>query len=422
MAEFERILLRDIGKPNSWSLQTYEKGGGYKALKKALSTYSPDEVIELVKSSGLRGRGGAGFPTGVKWSFVPKDTDKPKYVVANADEGEPGTFKDRVILEEEPHMLIEGIILAAYAIGAHESYIYLRKEYPLAKERLLNAIEEARKAGYLGKNILNSGFDIEIYVYIGAGAYICGEETALLESLEGRRGHPRKRPPFPATHGLYLCPTVVNNVETLANVPFIVIHGPAWYRQFGTEKSPGTKLFSCSGAIKRPGVYEIPLGSITLKQLVFDVCGGMKEGHELFGVIPGGVSAPILTPEEIDVPLDYESIAAKGSMLGSGGVIVLDKSFSAVTYARRAAEFYAEESCGKCVPCREGTPWLVEILKKIESEEGTEEDYNLLLDIAKAMRGKTFCPLGDSAACMVENFATKYKEDFEALLKKPVIV
>ncbi len=422
MVEFERILLRDIGKPESWSLKTYEKGGGYKGLKKALSSYSPDEVIELVKSSGLRGRGGAGFPTGIKWSFVPKDTDKPKYVVANADEGEPGTFKDRVILEEEPHMLIEGIILAAYAIGAHEAYIYLRKEYPLAKKRLLDAIKEAKEAGYLGKNILGSGFDIEIYVYIGAGAYICGEETALLESLEGKRGHPRKRPPFPATHGLYSCPTVVNNVETLANVPFIVLHGPTWYRQFGTEKSPGTKLFSCSGAIKRPGVYEIPLGSITLKQLVFDICGGLKEGSELLGVIPGGVSAPILTEDEIDVPLDYESIAAKGSMLGSGGVIVLDRSFSAVTYAKRAAEFYAEESCGKCTPCREGTPWLVHILEKIENGHGTPEDYDLLLEVVNMIRGRTFCPLGDSAACVVEAFATKFKEDFDRLIKRPVTV
>ncbi len=409
MAKEYRLLLSYTDVENSHTLQAYLSLGGYSAIKKALFDMSSQDIIEEVKKSKLRGRGGAGFPTGLKWDFVPKDHPGPKYVVCNADEGEPGTFKDREILYKAPHLLIEGMIIAGKAIGANKGYIYLRYEYIWLFQRLKDAIKEAYKAGYLGKNILGSGFDFDLYVYLGAGAYICGEETALLESLEGKRGIPRLKPPYPAQAGLYGKPTVVNNVETLANIPIIVNKGGDWYASLGTKESTGTRLFAVSGPIKKPGVYEFELGSLTLRELIFDVCGGLKEGNELLGVIPGGISAPVLTPDELDVPLTMEDIAKAGSMLGSGAVIVLDKSVSLISLMRRTAEFFAYESCGKCTPCRDGTNWMTRILVSAEKKGRLDdEDLNLLEGVIEDIKGKCFCPLGESAQMAVEAFLKKY--------------
>jgi len=409
MAKEYRLLLSYTDVENSHTLQAYLSLGGYSAIKKALFDMSPQDIIEEVKKSKLRGRGGAGFPTGLKWDFVPKEHPGPKYVVCNADEGEPGTFKDREILYKAPHLLIEGMIIAGKAIGANKGYIYLRYEYIWLFQRLKDAIKEAYKAGYLGKNILGSGFDFDLYVYLGAGAYICGEETALLESLEGKRGIPRLKPPYPAQAGLYGKPTVVNNVETLANIPIIINKGGDWYASLGTKESTGTRLFTVSGPVKKPGVYEFELGSLTLRELIFDVCGGLKDGHELLGVIPGGISAPVLTPDELDVPLTMEDIAKAGSMLGSGAVIVLDKSVSLISLMRRTAEFFAYESCGKCTPCRDGTNWMTRILVSAEKKGRLdEEDLNLLEGVIEDIRGKCFCPLGEAAQMTIEAFLKKY--------------
>ncbi len=408
--DFPKILLAHIEDPSVRTLEGYERVGGYEALRMALQELTPDEVLQRVKDSGLRGRGGAGFPTGLKWTFVRQAQGDPKYVVVNADEGEPGTFKDRVILDHKPHMLIEGTILAAYAMGAREAYIYLRWEYPAQYRILEKAIQEAYEKGYLGENILGTSFSLDMYLFRGAGAYICGEETALLESLEGKRGEPRLKPPFPAQAGLYGKPTAVNNVETLASVPPIVKHGAEWYRSFGTEKSPGTKLFNVSGGVKHPGTWEIPLGSITLRELVFDLAGGPREGHTILGIIPGGLSTPILSEEEWDTPLDYESMAARGTFLGAGSVIVVDDAVPFPTLVRRAVEFYAVESCSKCTPCREGTAWLTRMFRKLEEVGGTGEDRKILDKIIRYMRGKTFCPLGDSAAMISQAFLEKYED------------
>ncbi len=406
-----RLLLSYTDAKDSHAIDTYISLGGYESLRKALFDMSPQDIIEEVKKSKLRGRGGAGFPTGLKWDFVPKDHPGPKYVVCNADEGEPGTFKDREILYKAPHLLIEGMIIAGKAIGANEGYIYLRYEYIWIFQRLKDAIKEAYNKGFLGKNILGSGFDFDLYVYLGAGAYICGEETALLDSLEGKRGLPRLKPPYPAQFGLYGKPTVVNNVETLATVPIIINKGGEWYSSLGTEESTGTRLLAVSGAIKKPGVYEFELGSITLRELI-EYCGGMKEGSEFLGVIPGGISAPILKEEDLDTPITMEDIAKKGSMLGSGAIMVLDRSVKILSLIRRTSEFFAFESCGKCTPCRDGTAWMTRILVDVEKRGFmTEEDVDMINSIVNEIKGKCFCALGEAAQMSVGAFVNKYKDE-----------
>jgi NADH-quinone oxidoreductase subunit F len=412
----EKILTQNWGLKDSHTLKVYESSGGYKNLEK-LFQMTPDQVIEEVKNSGLRGRGGAGFPTGLKWSFIPKDSSKPHYLCINADESEPGTFKDRYIMELNPHQLIEGSIICCYAIGAKAAYCYIRGEFVFPLKRTEEAIAEAYRAGYLGKNIKGSGFDLDIFVHRGAGAYICGEETALLESLEGKRGYPRIKPPFPAVVGLFGSPTVINNVETLAALPYIISNGAAAYRQYGTEKSPGTKLFSVSGHVKKPGNYEIPLG-YSLKKLIYEDCGGMRNGKALKAVIPGGSSVPILNRQEAEeANLDYESLQAKGSMLGSGGVIVMDETTCMVRSLLNLAHFYAHESCGQCSPCREGTGWARKILERLEEGQGTQKDFDLLLEIADNMMGKTICVLSDALAMPIQSFLKRFRGEFEEHLK-----
>jgi NADH-quinone oxidoreductase subunit F len=404
-----QVVTKNFEKPDSHTLNVYEEGGGYKTLQKVLSSRSPQEVLEEVKRSNLRGRGGAGFPTGIKWGFVPTETMKPIYLCVNADEGEPGTFKDRFIMERDPHMLLEGIILTCYSIGSHRSYVYIRGEFVLAGQRVEKAVEEAYARGYLGKNILDSGFDLDVSVHYGAGAYICGEETALLESIEGKKGWPRVRPPFPAVEGLFHCPTVINNVETLAKVPHILEKGAAWFASLGTERSGGTKLFAVSGKVNRPGLYEYPMGT-PLRTIIEEGAGGVPEGKKIKGVIPGGASCPVLSAEEIDVCMDYDSLAQAGSMLGA--VIVLDEDTSMLETLLNLEKFFARESCGQCTPCREGTRWIVQILHRIAAGKGTPEDPDLLLDIANHMGGPTVCPLGDAAAGPVKSFVTKFREEF----------
>ncbi len=408
----ELVLTKNFDLPESWTIAVYEKTGGYQAVRKTLAM-KPAEVIAEVKNSGLRGRGGAGFPAGMKWGFVPQNAGKPTYLCVNADESEPGTFKDRAILERDPHRLIEGAIITAYAIQSHTAYVYIRGEFDLPRRRLEQAIQEAYQKGYLGKNILGSGYDLELYLHRGAGAYICGEETALLSSLEGFRGYPKIKPPFPAVKGLFECPTVVNNVETLAAVPFILEKGAQAYKAVGTEKSPGTKLFSVCGPVKKPGVYEMPLGT-PLRLLIREYCGGMQEGKVLKAVVPGGSSVPVLTAQEVEeVNLDYESLQAKGSMLGSGGVIVIDESYCMVRALLNLARFYSHESCGQCSPCREGTGWAYKILQRFEAGEGTAEDIALLQDIGKKMTGATICVLADALAMPIASTIGKFREEFE---------
>lgn len=408
----EPVITRNFSLPNSHTIGVYEKTGGYQALKRALKM-KPAEVIQEVKESGLRGRGGAGFPTGAKWGFVPQNTGKPIYLCINADESEPGTFKDRAILERDPHRVLEGSIIAAYAIGAHTAYIYIRGEFDLPLKRIEQALKEAYEEGYLGKGILGTKFHLEVVVHRGAGAYICGEETALLESIEGKRGYPRIKPPFPAVVGLFGCPTVVNNVETLAALPYILQKGAEEYRKMGTEKSPGTKLFSICGPVQRPGVYELPLGT-PLRTLIREQARGMRKGKVLKGVIPGGSSVPVLTAQEVEgVHLDYESLQANGSLLGSGGVIVIDRDTCMVRALMNLARFYAHESCGQCSPCREGTGWAYKILKRMEEGGGTAEDIGLLLDIGKKMMGTTICVLADSLSMPIASYIGKFREEFE---------
>ena len=407
------VLLEGATEEGSEAIDFYERQGGYAALKKALKEMSPEEVTAEVKESGLRGRGGAGFPTGMKWGFLAKGTGKPTYLLVNADESEPGTFKDRSIIEFRPHTLIEGSVISSYAIGAHIAYIYIRGEFVRQAEMLEKALADARKAGYVGKNILGSGFDVEIYVHRGAGAYICGEETGLIESLEGKRGYPRLKPPYPAAIGVFGSPTIVNNVETLANVPFIIEKGAAWFMGIGTEKSTGTRIFGVSGHVKRPGIYELPMG-LPLRELLDEHCGGVRSGHTLKGVIPGGSSVPVLRADEIDgVNLDFESCAEAGTMLGSGGMIVLDDTVCMVDAGLNVARFYAHESCGQCTPCREGCWWMVGILNRLEKGEGRMEDIDLLADITDNMMFKTICPLGDAAAMPIESYVKKFRDEFE---------
>jgi len=410
----EKILLRNIETTDSHTLAVYKSRGGYRAFEQVLRGMSPEKLIEEVKASGLRGRGGAGFPTGMKWGFVPKDSPKPKYVICNADESEPGTFKDRLLIEKDPHATIEGTILAAYAIQSHTAFIYIRGELVFGSKVLQGAIDEAAQAGYLGKNILGSGYDLELILHRGAGAYICGEETGLLSSLEGGRGWPKVKPPFPATHGLFGCPTVVNNVETLATLPWIIDQGAARYAAIGTEKSKGTKLFSVSGHIRKPGVYEVEMG-YPFKRFLEEDCGGVPDGRKLKGVIPGGSSMPVLRADELEpVRMDYESMQAAGSMLGSGGVIVMDDSTCMVQAAWNVARFYAHESCGQCTPCREGCHWMEKIFRRIESGEGEKGDLDLVLNISGNITGNTICPFGDAAAWPAAAFIKKYRAEFEA--------
>ena len=409
-------LFKDIDTPGLTGLDVYRKLGGYEAVTASLGKSSPDEVIEIVKASGLRGRGGAGFPTGLKWSFVPKQSPKARYIVCNADESEPGTFKDHELMVKNPHQLIEGMILAGYAIGSHTGYIYLRGEFEYVQRIVDRAIAEARAAGLLGDNVAGSGYAFQLHTHLGAGAYICGEETALLSSLEGYRGQPRLKPPFPAVEGLYACPTVVNNSETLMSVPGIVKNGAAWYRQWGNEKSAGTKVFSVSGPVKRPGNYEVPLG-YSMKQLIEQDCGGMCDGLKLKAIIPGGSSVPMLPAADLDTPLDYESMNAKGTFLGSGGVIVIDDQTCIVDALWNLIRFYQHESCGKCTPCREGTYWMSEVLERLENGEGRDTDIDLLADVADNILGKSFCALGDAAAMPVQGALKHFRAEFEHHVK-----
>ena len=410
------VLSRFWSDRQSWTLASYLRRGGYTGLKAALAV-APDDVIELVKASGLRGRGGAGFPVGMKWSFIPqgeRDTSDAHYLVVNADESEPGTCKDMPLMLASPHTLIEGVAIAAYAIRARHAVVYLRGEVVPVLRRLQAAVAEAYDAGYLGSNILGSGYDLDLIVHAGAGAYICGEETALLDSLEGRRGQPRLRPPFPAVAGLYACPTVVNNVESIASVPPIMVNGVDWFKSMGTEKSPGFTLYSLSGHVKRPGQYEAPLG-ITLRELL-DYAGGVRAGHELKFWTPGGSSTPLLTAEHLDVPLDYEGMASVGSMLGTKALQIFDETTCVVRAVRRWTQFYAHESCGKCTPCREGTYWLAQIYARLEDGRGTPEDLDKLLDISEAILGKSFCALGDGAASPIMSSLKYFRAEYEAHL------
>jgi NADH-quinone oxidoreductase subunit F len=403
-----KVLLANIDKPNSTSVEVY---GDYAAARQALAM-KPEEIIQIVKDSELRGRGGAGFPTGAKWGFVPKNAPKPTWLLCNADESEPGTFKDRVIMEKDPHLLIEGMIISAYAIGSNPmAYIYIRGEFYYGAVVLDQALEEARAKGYLGKNIFGSGFDFDITVHRGAGAYICGEETGLIESVEGHRGQPRVKPPFPAVVGVFGGPTVVNNVETLACVPLIIKNGAEWFKSFGIPKNTGPKLYCVSGTVKKPGVYEFPMG-INLKELVFDHCGGLPEGRKLKAVIPGGASAPMLTADEIDIPLTFDALMKAGSMLGSAGIIVLDDSVCIVDAVWRLSKFFAHESCGQCTPCREGTNWLESVLDRLERGEGRPQDADLLLDMSDNIGGKSLCALGDAAIGPVISSVKKFRDEY----------
>jgi NADH-quinone oxidoreductase subunit F len=406
-----RFLTARVDKPNSHLLDTYEADGGYETARRVLTEMDPAAVIEEIKASGIRGRGGAGFPTGVKWGFIPKGV-YPRYLVVNADESEPGTFKDRIIMEYDPHQLIEGIIMSAYAIEAEQAFVYIRGEYYFAYTRLVQAIEEARAKGYVGKNIFGTDKHLEIVVHRGAGAYECGEETAQLSSLEGYRGHPRLKPPFPAVEGLYSKPTIVNNVESIANVTHVMRYGVEWYRQFGTEKSPGMRIFCLSGNVKRPGLYELPHGA-TLRELIYEHGGGpVKDDVPIKAIVPGGLSMKILTADQLDTPLDYESIQEAGSLLGSAGVIVIDAEHSMVEVARRTLNFYREESCGKCTPCREGTAWLERILERIEAGGGRQKDLELMEYIASNVTGKSFCPFGDAAVWGLQSNLAKFRHEF----------
>ena len=407
-----KVLTANIDKPNSASIDTYTAAGGYEDARRALTTMKPDEVVQLVKDSELRGRGGAGFPTGNKWSFVPKNAPKPTYLLCNADESEPGTFKDRVIIEKDPHLLIEGMIIAGYAIGSSPmSYIYIRGEFYFGATVLDKALDEAREKGFLGKNIFGSGFDFDITVHRGAGAYICGEETGLIESLEGHRGQPRVKPPFPAVVGVFGGPTVVQNVETLACVPLILRNGADWFKSFGTPKNTGPKLYCVSGNVKKPGVYEFAMG-LNLKELIYEHCGGITGDRKLKAVIPGGASAPMLLPDEIDIPLNFDALMKAGSMLGSAGIIVLDESVCIVDAVWRLSKFFAHESCGQCTPCREGTNWMESILDRLERGEGRKQDADLLLDMADNIGGKSLCALGDAAIGPVISSVKKFRDEY----------
>ncbi len=410
----ELVLSARFQKPDSHRITTYLHDEGYQAARHVLETLTPEEVIAEVTRSNLRGLGGAGFPTGKKWSFVPTETTKPKFLVVNADEGEPGTFKDRYLLERDPHRVIEGILIAAYAIGAHKCYVYIRGEYDVPLARFRQAVEEAAQYGFVGPRVFGRPFALDIVIHRGAGAYICGEETALLSSLEGYKGFPKLKPPFPAVEGLFHCPTIVNNVETLACLTTIFAKGAAWFAQLsGTPRSGGTRLFSLSGHIEKPGLYEAPQ-SVTLRQLIYDYAGGVRDGRQLKAVIPGGISAKILTADEIDVPMDFDALQQAGTMAGSAGVIVMDGTTCMVKALWIATKFFAHESCGQCSPCREGTGWIHKIVTRLVAGHGRPQDLEVLLRTAGAMEGRTICVFADAAAWPVQSYITKFREEFES--------
>jgi NADH-quinone oxidoreductase subunit F len=409
----ERILTRCREIPELRRIDVYEAHGGYRAVRRALKELRPDEITEMVKASNLRGRGGAGFPAGVKWGFLPKDSTKPRYLCVNADESEPGTFKDRVIIENDPHQLLEGTIVSAYAISSHIAYIYIRGELAFGARRLEEAIAEAYAKGYLGRNILGSGFDLDVYVHRGAGAYICGEETGLLESLEGKRAYPRVKPPFPAVYGLFGCPTIVNNVETLACVPHIVLRGADWFRSIGPANCPGPKLYCVSGHVVRPGVFELPMGTV-LREIIFEHAGGIRGGNRLKAVIPGGASMPVFTADEIDVAMDFDSVQQAGSFLGSAGIIVMDETTCMVRALEYLTRFFHHESCGQCTPCREGTGWLHKLTRALEQGQGRVEDVDLLIQIADNIQGNTVCLLADACAMPTRSIVWKFRDEFRA--------
>ena len=418
MPERVKILSGDWDKPESWSLATYKASGGWQALPKALKM-QPQKIVDEVAKSNLRGRGGAGFPTGMKWNFVRKETSFPKYLVVNADEGEPGTFKDRAILEKSPHMFVEGLVIGCYALDCHLTYVYCRGEFrKAAAARLQQAIDDACAQGYLGKNILGSGFDLDMHVVIGAGAYICGEETALLESLEGRKGYPRLKPPFPANAGggLFKQPTAVNNVETLANVPVIVEKGGDWFANVGVPKNGGTRLYAVSGHVNLPGVHEAPMGT-TFRVLLDEYSGGMRGNKKLKAIIPGGSSSAVMTAEEVDWPSDFDTLKAKKTMAGSGGVVYLDEDTNMAFALANVMRFYAHESCGQCTPCREGTAWLSRLLDKICAGRGEKLDVDNVHQIARQMEMKTICALADGAAMPAKSYIEKFRADFDALVR-----
>ena len=412
----QRIIRNYVDRPDSYTIESYLSSGGYSALRKTLGM-APGDITDVVKKSGLRGRGGAGFPAGIKWSFVPPDSKKPVYLCCNADESEPGSFKDREILEKDPHQMIEGIIIACYAIRSHKAYIYIRGEMPYGAKRIQQALDEAYAHGYLGKNILLSGFDIDIKLYIGAGAYICGEETGLLESIEGKKGEPRPKPPFPAQIGLFGCPTIVNNVETLACVPHIINNGADWFASIGTPRNTGTKIFGLSGHVTNPGLYELPLG-INLLELIEEYGGGVLGGRRIKAVSPGGSSSAVFSADELDIAMDFDSIAAAGSMLGTAGVTVMDETVSMVKVAQNLAHFYRDESCGQCVQCREGTWWLEKILREIDEGKGSIEYIDIILDACSQMRGTTICALADGCAMPIDSIVRKFRDEFEEQIKR----
>lgn len=413
----EKIILRNQDIPDIADIDVYERNGGYEALKRAVQGMTPEQVTDVVKASGLKGRGGAGFPTGLKWSFLPKGVF-PRYLVVNADESEPGTFKDREIMEKNPHQFLEGVIISAYAIQCNHAFIYIRGEYPVAARILEEAIEAARARGYVG-NVLGGDYNIEITVHRGAGAYICGEETALLDSLEGKLGMPRVKPPFPAVVGLYGKPTVINNVETLANIPPIIEKGADWYKSIGTEKSSGPKVFCVSGHVNRPGNYEAPLGAITLRDLIFgdEYARGVRGGKNVKAILTAGASAPMLTAQHLDTKLDYEAIAAAGSILGSASIIVLDEDTDIPWATQKMIEFFKHESCGKCTPCREGTYWLLTLLQRINAGDAKVADIEMLPVVTSQMLGRTLCPLGDFATSPVTGSLKWFKSEYGAKVK-----
>jgi NADH-quinone oxidoreductase subunit F len=408
----EKLISKFFDIPSANALSVYLSEGGYETAKRALNEMKPEEIEAEVKKSNLRGLGGAGFSCGMKWSFVPRTTGKPIYLVVNADEGEPGTFKDKYIMMHAPHLLIEGMILAAYAVGIHKAYIYIRGEYELPYVKLNAAVHEAYEHGFLGENIFGTKFRFDIVIHRGAGAYICGEETGLLESLEGKKGYPRLKPPFPAVVGLFGCPTVINNVETLSYLPFILKQGGEWFAALGTERNGGMRLFSVSGHVKCPGVYELPMG-ITLREIIYEHAGGVRFDRKLKAVVPGGLSAAILAPNEIDVKMDFDSLKAIGTMGGSGGVIVMDETASMVEALRITMQFFAHESCGQCSPCREGTGWVAKILKRIWEGRGRANDIENLLEVCNYMGGTTICALADGAAMPLGSYLQKFREEFE---------
>jgi NADH-quinone oxidoreductase subunit F len=406
------LISKRWGVQDSHKIDVALKLGAYQGLEKALKLLTSEQIIDEVKKSNLRGRGGAGFPTGMKWSFVPKDSPKPKYVICNADESEPGTCKDRPLMEMDPHQLIEGIIIAGKAIHAHRGFIYIRGEYRYVLDIVDGAISEAYQRGYLGKNILGSGFDFDLLIHTGAGAYECGEESALMESLEGKRGNPRIKPPFPAVVGLYGCPTIINNVETLSAVPSIILEGGEAYANRGTPKNGGTRLLCVAGHVNKQGIFEIPLG-MNMKVFIDELAGGVRGGKKLKAIIPGGSSCPVMTADEVNVAMDYDSVAKAGSMLGSGGMVVIDEDTCMVDMARRIMHFYAHESCGWCIPCREGTEWLRKMLDRFHAGYGRVEDIDIIAQVSENMLGRTFCPLGDAAAMPTISIVKKFRNEFE---------